>query len=59
MYQIQRFKSNDIHYSSMKYKHKDKDGNYEDIELEDKDFLMITAIDNLTTQLIIRNNKNG
>lgn len=43
----------------MKYKHKDKDGNYEDIELEDKDFLMITAIDNLTTQLIIRNNKNG
>jgi len=40
----------------MNYKHKNKDS-IEDIVLEDKDFLLISAIDNLTTQLKILGNK--
>jgi len=40
----------------MKYQHKEED-KIVDTELEDKDFLLITAIDNLTTQLKILGNK--
>jgi len=40
----------------MKYKH--KEAKLEEIvELEDKDFLLITAIDNLTRQLKVLGNK--
>ena len=40
----------------MKYQHKEGK-EIVDTELEDKDFLLITAIDNLTTQLKILGNK--